>query len=99
VETCGTDIAASTITRDSWEAGGDVIVAGATPADVVQARIDLDGGDPVVVDTITSGSDPRRFFVVGVPDEFLVRGITWLDAEGNPVGSTPLEVVPADAAE
>jgi hypothetical protein len=98
VDTCGADLASRTIVRGSFRPNDPTVrIAGSTPADVTSVRIEADGVEPVVVDTIGFADYSSRFFSTGLSAGSSIS-LTWLDAGGAAVLSQQIDVVVPDVA-
>ena len=97
LETCGEDITVRTVVRAISEPSGTTRVAGSTPAGVSSVRIDITGGAPITVETITFANYASRFYSTTVSGGE-VESVTWLDDQGNEIESSVVSAPPLDVA-
>lgn len=97
IDTCGEDIVSRTIVRGSLTTGDpSTRAAGSAPASVTQVRLDIAGAEPVVVPTVAFADHLSRYWSTVVAG-FSIERVTWLDAQGTEVDTTPVSVVPPDS--
>lgn len=85
------------VVRQNPNVDGELVVAGAAPAEAIRVRITTAGNQPVTVDTVAFAAAPEaRFFQANVPGGVGQVAFAWLDAEGSEIDTGVTEAFQAD---
>jgi hypothetical protein len=85
------------VVRQNPNVDGELVVAGAAPAEAMQVRITTAGNPPVIVDTVAfAGAPEARFFQANMPGGVGQVTFAWLAADGSEIDTGVTEAVQAD---